>query len=466
MKKSDKIKDKLQSFTLSLDAFCMAYTSMLVFFFVPYCASVCGSLVIAFLPLVFIIPFALMPVVYALVHRFNPLLFGRYHLFMPLSAMVGALFFVMSFSAEGGGGQAALVFFGLLVFVSSLIIYRYCSFSVAARLGGKSIAKLRTEEVVFAVIGAALSFVSIYCFYTYDPQTMFINSAYLAGGLCVIAALVQYLRTVNETPRLSVKRIRTVKSVFRSFYVGLDTRLFLSSVFFISAFVGIGGLLVYYVLTLGLATYIAVVTAAVVAGTYAIGYVLSHKLINKRTVALSVVIAVTLVISAVLFAMSVAFNDVGKICCIMPAAVFVGVGGALCSRQARMRFLSVKPHATSGTVYMLMKLARCAGVAIALVPIAISCLVYAYVGTALCLSYGFVALALLPIVGFVLTYNTTAEIGKLPELSYELNMEELRSVSADENDGVDRLIIGKNDEVDAEIDELVNGNAADDTDNA
>ena len=100
MKKSDKIKDKLQSFTLSLDAFCMAYTSMLVFFFVPYCASVCGSLVIAFLPLVFIIPFALMPVVYALVHRFNPLLFGRYHLFMPLSAMVGALFFVMSFSAE------------------------------------------------------------------------------------------------------------------------------------------------------------------------------------------------------------------------------------------------------------------------------------------------------------------------------------------------------------------------------
>lgn len=466
MKKSDKIKDKLQSLTLSLDAFCVAYTSMLVFFFVPYCASVCGSLVIAFLPIVFIIPFAVMPLVYTIVHRFNPLLFGRYHLFMPLSAMIGTLFFVLSFSADGGGGQAALVFFGLLVFVCSLIVYRYCSFSVAARLGGKSIARLRAEEVVFALIGAALSFVSIYCFYTYDPQTMFINSAYLAGGLCVIAALVQYLRTVNETPRLALKRNRSVKSVFRSFYVGLDTRLFMSSVFFISAFVGISGLIVYYVFALGLATYLAVAMAGVIAGSYAIGYVAAHKFINKRTVALSIVIAVMLVLSAVLIAMAVAFNDVGKLCCISPAAVLAGVGGALCARQAGMRFLSVKPHATSGTVYMLMKLARCAGIAIALVPIATVCLVYEYLGGAACLSYGFVALAILPIVGFVLTYNTTAEIGKLPELSYELNMEELRSTSGGAVEGVDRLIIGKNDEVDAEIDELVNGNAADDADNA
>ena len=422
--KLDRIKNKLLSVTVSFDSFCSAYVCTLLFFFVPYFVSRLGAVPLAFLPLIFIVPFAALPLLYVLIHRFSPLIFGRYHLIMPLSAILCAVFFVLAFSANDGG-DIALVFSGLVLFLVSLVAYRYCSFSVAARLSGKSIAKLRTEEAVFGAIGMALCFLSIYSFYKYNPDTLFLNSAYLCGALCLITALIQYLATVSETPRLSGKRLRSVKSVFRTFFVGLEKRVFLSSMFFTASFIGVAGLLAYYIFALGLAAHVAVIATAVVAASYGAGLIVASKLIRKRSVALSVAITVLLVVSSTLIAASVAFNDVVRIYCIMPCAALVGVGGALCTRQIYMRFLSIKPRLSSGIVFILIRLARCAAAGIALIPIAAACIAYGYFGAA-ALSYSFGAAGLFAIVGVALAQRAKPHTARLPELSYELNLEEFR----------------------------------------
>ncbi len=451
MKTIGKIKDKLQNVTLSFDAFTTAYTCMLLFFFAPYCSTVCDPVVLAFAPLAFLIPFAVTPLICALIYRFNPLLFGRYHLFMPLSAMVGAVFFVLAFGARSGG-DATLVFFALMFFIVAHIMYKYCSYSVGARLGGPSSARL-PERNIFALIGAALAFLSVYCFYSYDSATVFLNSAYLAGGLCLITSLIQYLTTVNETPRLSGRRAQSVKNMFRMFYAELDMRIFLSSSFFYAAFFCAAGMTVFYLSALGMPAYICVTAAAVIAATFGLGYALADRMIKRRSVALSIAILVLFAIGVILFSVTVACTaDTARIGCIMPAAVCIGAGGALCARQTDMRFLSIKPKATGGVVNMLIRLSRCGAAAVALIPTAIACIVYKYTGAAACFSYAVIAAVAFAIAGFVLARRTAQSVA-VKEPVEELNSEERQPVQQ-----IDGLITGNDgSDSDADIDAIIDG---------
>lgn len=400
-----KYESKVQKVGLSCDAFSTGCLIMCLLFFVPYVASNGGTLVMWFLPLACIVPFAVMPLVYMVIHRFDTLLFGRYHFVMPISAFVAAPFFVMAWSASGvGAAQSCLVFFGILVFAMTIMIYRYCAFSVRARLGGVSIVdKYPVYEIVCAVgcIAAAVAFA---LFLRYDPDTVYINTSYVLGGVSVLLALAQYLITFYGIPRLGGRRAESVKSVFASFFGGMDVKMYLSALFFEAAFAIVAALLVYFgfALNIGLSGIIAV--AATVIAVYGVSAYFCARRITRRSMSLSIMNIVCVSLPCGILALLAALNKTGDgvLAGLIIAAVILGIGGAVAVRQTKLRLLTVKPRVTSGSVFILFDLTMFAAAGIALLAAAVVASVLQSTLSVTAFIYGFAIAVVLAAAAMVL----------------------------------------------------------------
>ncbi|MDE6029240.1 MAG: hypothetical protein K2F90_02830 [Clostridiales bacterium] len=400
-----KYESKVQKIGLSCDAFSTGCVVLCLLFLEPYVASNGGTLVTWFLPLACIVPFALMPLVYMGIHKYDTLLFGRYHFVMPLSAFIAAPFFVMAWSARGvGPSQSCLVFFGMLIFVMAIMIYRYCAFSVRARLGGVSIVdKYPVYEIVSAV-GCVVAAVAFALFLRYDPDAVYVNVAYVMGGVTVVLALVQYLITFYGIPRLGGRRVESVKSVFNSFFGGLDVKTYLSALFFEAAFAVVVGLLVYFgfVLEIGLSGVIAV--AATVIAVYGVAAYFCARYITRRSMKLSIINIVCVILPCGILTLLAALDKRGDgvLAGIIIAAIILSVGGAVAVRQTKLRLLTVKPRVTSGSVFILFDLTMCAAAALAFVAGAIVANVLQWSQSVTAFIYGFAIAIVLAAVAMIL----------------------------------------------------------------
>lgn len=363
MDKSGKNENRLLTIVSACDSFTSAYSVMLLLFFLPYVMSRGQWIAAAFIPLFCLLPFAVMPLVYALVHRLDPLLFGRYHLIMPLSALLSALLFVLFFSADGSAAGAVKMAFSFAALSITTVTYRYCSFSVRVRLCGDGIATPTPTALCYAGLGAVSAVVTVVAFYYYDFETALVNGAYIVAAVAVILAMIQYLTTFYHIPKLSGKRVRSVKSVFRTFYVGLNYRTFFSSILTVAAFLTVLALsfcvaCFEFVIGIGFGTVGAAVGAFVVTSFFA-------RLIKYRSNKLTAVIISFLIVSALLLAFTWMFMLAHIPEFTVVAGGIAGAGLALSLRQMRLRFLTLKPHITSGVVHILIELGIVAAAAIA-----------------------------------------------------------------------------------------------------
>lgn len=419
-----KYENRVQRIILSCDTFTTGYCVMLLLFLLPYAVTTDQIIAAGFLPLACLIPLAVMPLVYTAVHRFDMLLFGRYHLFMPLSAFLSAIFFVLFFGAEPGAGGACLVFFCSAVHILTSMVYRYCSFSVRARLVGDSVYKPSIATRIFSAAGAAAAIGVTYAFYKYDPQTALLNSAYVLAAACVILALVQYLTSFYNIPKLGGKRVQSIKSVFRMFFGGLKKRTYFSSLFYVAAFATLA--VIETLLCYNVADYSpsvsALTVAAVTVSAFFVASFLCTEFMKRRTWLPSAVNLVCIAAASALF-MAVTLADMpakGVTACVAVAAALVGGGGAVALRQMRLRFLTIKSRITSGTVFVLYELTVCAAVAIAVTVGAVAAAVFSTQGIADVFAYAAATAVVFATVGFAVSTKRAARAEDVGELSYEL----------------------------------------------
>lgn len=405
-----KYKSKVQQVGLSCDAFSTGCLVMCLLFFVPYVASNGGAIVMWFLPIACLMPFAVMPLVYMFIHRFDTLLFGRYHFVMPVSAFIASPFFVMAWSADGNGpSQSCLIFFGILIFVLGITIYRYCAFSVRSRLTYSGIVdKCPYYEVVcaFGCVAAAGAFAG---FMHYDMDTAYINTAYVMGGATVLIALSQYLITFYGIPRLGGRRTESIKSVFESFYRGINVKMYLSALFFESAFAVIAALSVYLGFVLDIGLYGAVFVAAAFIAAYGLCAAYCSRRINRRSITLSVFNLLCAVVSTIALVIVCALNAGGNggLAGLTVAAVVAGAGGAVSVRQSKLRLLNIKPHMTNGTAFIISELTVFAAAGIAMFAAALVTAVYNIDLSAMAFVYGFAVALLLAVTATVLACKPT-----------------------------------------------------------
>lgn len=400
-----KYESKVQKIGLSCDAFSTGCLIMCLLFFVPYVANNGGMLVMWFLPFACIVPFAVMPLVYMAIHKYDTLLFGRYHFVMPISAFIAAPFFVMAWSAVGGGAsQSCMVFFGILIFATAIMIYRYCAFSVRARLGGVGIIdKYPVYEVVTAASCVAVA-VCFALFLRYDPATVYINTAYVMSGFIVLLALSQYLITFYGIPRLGGRRVESVKSVFYSFFGGLDVKMYLSALFFEAAFAIVAALLVYFGFALNVGINGIIAVAATVIVVYGISAYFCARCITRRSMKLSVMNIVCVTLPCGVLALLAALDKTGDgvLAGLIIAAVILGIGGAVAVRQTKLRLLTVKPRVTSGFVFILFELTMFAAAGIALLVAAVVANALQWSLSVTAFIYGFAVAVVLAAVAMIL----------------------------------------------------------------
>lgn len=426
-----KYESKLQNIALSCDAFTTGYLVMCLLFFSPYVAANGGALVAWFIPVACIVPFVAMPLIYMLVHRVDTLLFGRYHFVMPVSAFVSSLFMVLAWSASArGAGDACLIFFGALVFAVATSAYRYCAFSVRARLGGRDFAPRYASA--FSAFGAVAAIATVFGFLYYDQATAFLNTAYVIGGAGVALALVQYLTTYYGIPRLCGKRTQSVKNVFRMFYAGLDKRMYFSSLLFTAAFATIAALVVFFGIALGFGLYEAAGCAVALAACYAAGEYVCSRIVKRRRMCLSVISLLLYVAAAGLLiaVAAVDFGERGALIAVAAASGLTGVGGAVTVRQTDMRFASIKPHVTGGVVFILKELTAFASAAIAFVASAAVTEAITETRSITAFVYGFAASAVFALSAFAVAGKKTSTRSRIPDCSYELDAESERSHAA------------------------------------
>lgn len=396
-----KYESKIQKIALSCDAFSTGYLTLCLLFLAPYLYKA-GPVAYWFIPTALLVPFVLMPVIYTLMHRYPSLLFGRYHLAMPVSAILSALFLVIMFSAGGiGRGSAALIFFGALVFVCSLSIYRYCSFSVWARLTGETSGSVTVQYEIFCALGAVIA-VGAFCLFSYyDVGDAYLNTAYVIGGAGIVIAMFQYLTTYYDIPRLGGRRNVTVKSSFRMLFGDIERKTFFSSLLFECAFAALAVLVMVLAFCWDL-TFITVV-AVVLIIEYGGAKYIGARVVRRRTFALSVVNFACAIIAAALCIGTLFLGEFKTASLIMlgAAAAFIGVGGALSMRQAKIRFLTIKPLMTSGILFILLELTMFAAFAVAMyvtaVVMTVATLIYSYaflIGLGVCVLFAAIALAL------------------------------------------------------------------------
>lgn len=390
---------------------------MCLLFFAPYVAENGGTLVMWFLPLACVVPFVVMPLVYMVIHRFDTVLFGRYHFVMPLSAFIAMPFFVMAWSANGlGPAQSCLVFFGIFIFAITIMVYRYCAFSVRARLTNLGIVDRSPFYDAFTAAGCIAAVVTFAGFLHYDIQTAYINTAYVMGGATVLLALAQYLITYYDIPRLGGRRVESVKSMFVSFYGELNVKMYLSVLFFEAAFACIAALLVYFGFALGVGVYGTITIAAAVIVVYGITACVSVRRITRRSMTLSVINIVCVTLSAGVLIVLAALGDrgAGTLAGLIIAAVIAGFGGAVAVRQSKLRFLTVKPRVTTGTVFILSELTIFAAAGIALfVAALVATVVEVSTYATMSFIFGFGIAVLLAVAAFVLCSRPYAK--RLPD---------------------------------------------------
>lgn len=398
MAKSGRHKEQLRKAMLSCDSFTTGYSVMLLLFFVPYCASFGGTVVLACMPIVCLVPFVVMPFVYTAVHRFNPLLFGRYHLVMPVSAALAALFFAAAFSvAEQNAAGACMIFFGALIFAVALISYRYCAFSVRARLIGDGVEKRSVASACLSVAGAAAATATTLCFNAADPAGFYADSAFALAAMNMITATVQYLASFYDIPRLGGKRSRSIKSAFRMLYSGLDKRRYFAALCAPAGFAAAAALSVFFAMT-ALDSFVAPVAALVSA--FAVTAVALRSFRSPRFVfdiGRGCVVA-----AAAVFGACVALDGTAAFACAIVASVALGFGGAAAWRGSTVELLYVKRRVTSGTVCLLTELTAYAAAAVALAVAAVVLLLLRYVGGADMFAYGFAAAGALALASVVL----------------------------------------------------------------
>lgn len=422
----NKYENKLLKSVLSCDSFTAGYIVAVAFLFVPYLAS--GSLVLAwFIPVVCIIPFALMPLVYLVIHRFDALLFGRYHLALPLSAFVAALSFVIAFS---DADNPALVFFGTLLFALAFLIYRYCAFSVRARLLGDGIISSNAYSRGFTAAGA-IGAVGTFCgFIYYDGATAYLNTAYVTAGLCVVLAMAHYLITHYDIPRLGGKRVHSVKNVFKTFFSGIDKRGYCSALVFEAGFATVAALTVHFCLCAGLGLWTGMGCMASLLVCYGGMTFVYVKVVKHKSRVLPIVCVCSLIICAVMLVLAAVLDiPSGAAIGIAVAASGVnGVAGAASVRYTKLRLADIKPRITSGTVYILLELTGAAAFAVAFAAAATVLTIYGITGIA-AFAYGFTVAAALGIAGFALSDMRGGE-ETAHKISYELTTAEIERASS------------------------------------
>lgn len=369
MEKTGKAISIFEKLSLSCDSFTTGYSCMLVLFFIPYAAQYSYIAVLCVLPLACILPFAIMPVLYSVIHRADTLLFGRYHLVMPLSGFGAALFFVFIWSASAvDAGGACFIVFGAALFAAAAPLYRYCAFSVRARLSGDNVIRGSRASAVFSVTGAATAIGAFVGFYYYDARTAYVNTAYVLGAAGILLVLFQYLATYYGIPRLGGKRVQPIKSVFRTLFGGLDKRVFACVLLFDAAFFTAAALVVYACVVLGFDMYTGAIAATALAAGYAlVAFLLWKKPMRKRSM-LYVPAFVCTFIGAALTALTLVVKlDRGIVTAALAVgAALIGAGGGAAMRQTKVKLVAVKPDITSGIAFLLVELTMLAAMAVAL----------------------------------------------------------------------------------------------------
>lgn len=430
MDKKSKYEGKLQRIALSCDSFTTGYFAVSLLFAVWYVYMYGGVLVLGLLPIACLVPFAVMPLVYLLVHRVDMLLFGRYHLVMPLSAFVAALFFVILYSStQPDAGGACAVFFGTLVFVPSVITYRYCAFSVRARLAGDGIVTLSPYAAAFSALGAVSAIAAFFGFWHYDATSAFLNTAYILGGVSIVLALIGYLTTYYGIPRLSGRRVLSVKTVFRTFYVGLRKRIYFSSLLFLAAFASIVMTDMLYVFGAGLSFWEVFAIAVVFVVSYAVTACVSGVKANRRSLVLSIVNLVCLLIGAVVPAALAIAGSGGVVYAVAASVALCGVGGAVSVRQAKLRLITVKPHITSGVSILLFELTVFAAVAVAFAVCAVVAAVFKSMFASQAFICGYAVCVLLLTAAFALAGKKPQKSGQALSPSYDLDTTEIDKIA-------------------------------------
>lgn len=438
-----KNENRVLKIVLSLDSFTTGYSVMLILFALPFAVTIKQEIAFGMLALACGLPVAIIPLIYTLLHRFDPLLFGRYHLFMPISAILSAIFFVLFFGAGAGSGGACLVFFCLTVHIIFAITYRYCSFSVRARLVGDSVFKPSIQGRIISAVSAIIAVVVSYAFYTYDPSTALLNSAYVLASVCIILAMVQYLTSYYDIPRLGGKRVQSVKSVYRTLFDGLKKRTYFSSTFYVAAFAVMAITLAFLVIITsgGEAWFATVVVAVAVVSFFAVGH-LCTEYMNKRTWLPSVMELVLALVAAVFLSLPIFVSmpiSVERACFII-GGIVVGGGGAIALRQMRLRFLTIKRNITSGAMYILYELTLYVATGIAvLIAMVVALLFRAYMH-AHALVIATATAVVFAIVGFVVSTKRTARADDIKELSYELKTSDIGGAVAGSGENNDEII--------------------------
>lgn len=360
-----KHESRLQKAALSCDSFTTGYFVLFALFIVPHIATGSGRIILWFLPLACLVPFAVMPLVYFAVHKRDALLFGRYHLVMPLSTFLSALFFVLIWQDDGMGVCA---FFGTLVFAISIAVYRYCAYSVRARLSGDNIISVSPYAQVFSAAGALGAIGTLCGFMYYDMSTAYINTAYVLSGVSILLSMMQYLITYYYIPQLGGRRNQSVKNMFGTFFIGLDKHIYFRSLLFGAAFMCLTALTVFFAFLHGMHIYYAAIVAAVEAGCYCAARSVFARVLAHRHKSLPAVTFAGIAAASVLLA-AATLSDVSSGAAMVLASAasgITGIVGALGVRQAELGFICIKPRITSGTVFILLELTGLAATAIAL----------------------------------------------------------------------------------------------------
>lgn len=428
--KKSKYEGKLQRIALSCDSFTTGYFAVSLLFAVWYVYMYGGVLVLGFLPIACLVPFAVMPFVYLLVHRVDILLFGRYHLVMPLSAFVAALFFVILYSSsQPDAGGACTVFFGTLVFVPCAITYRYCAFSVRARLAGDGIVTLSPYAVAFSLLGAVGGLAAFFGFWHYESATAFLNTAYVLGGVNVLLALIGYLTTYYSIPKLSGRRVLSVKTAFRTFYVGLRKRIYFSSLLFLAAFAGVVMTDMLYAIGSGASFWEVFAIVVVFVVSYAVTACVSGIKANRRSLALSIVNLASLSIGAIVPLVFAAIGSGGVVYAVAASVLLCGVGGAVSVRQAKLRCMTIKPHITSGVSILLFELTVFAAVAVAFAVCAVTAALFKNAFGLQAFMIGYAVCVALLAAAFALAGKKPQKSGQALSPSYDLDTTEIDRIA-------------------------------------
>lgn len=415
---------------LSCDAFTTGYIVACLLFYVSHILNVGrngGMYILWLMPIACLLPFAVLPLFYLAVHRFDMLLFGRYHLAMPISAYVAALFFVFIWS---DGSYGVLSFFGALVFVSALLIYRYCAFSVRARLIGERLLSSNIYSRVFSALGAVGAVGTFAGFMYYDAATAYINTAYVLASACAVLATAHYLTTYYGIPRLGGKRVLSVKSVFGSFFGGLDKRVYFSVLLFEAAFGSIASAVVIFCFVRGVGAYVAIAVAAALIASYVVASCVCAKTVKRTGKILTSVMALCYVAagSALMVAATVEMTEALFISLVSVSAVLVGGAGACTTRTAKLGLMNIKPRITAGTVYILTELTAVAAAAISAV-VAALVVTLLRVTSLTGFAYGFALAAVFAIIAFALGGKAESAGGEGIKISHELTTKELDRAS-------------------------------------